>query len=176
MRETSRLWSKLFSVNIYPKSLRAPLYRYFARVFYANLDECEFGPDQLDRYENFGEFFRRNLKVDARPIDPNCSIVSPCDGEILDLGEVTSVDTLTMNIKGIPYKIKDLYQCDEQEMNNLRKKHLFYACIYLNPGNYHHFHSPARWTVRERRHITGKNRCRSVFLRRILFSIFTQVN
>lgn len=160
MREVSRFWSRIFSVNIYPESIRTPIYRYFARIFDADLDECEFGPDQLNRYKSFAEFFRRNLKPNVRPIDAQSFVVSPCDGQILDIGRVSSIDKLTMNVKGVPYAIKDLFQYTQKEIDDLRmktvKSSLFYACIYLNPGNYHHFHSPAKWTVCQRRHITGK--------------------
>jgi len=160
LRETSRFWSKLFSYNIYPKSLRQSFYTYFARVFDADVNECEYGPDQLHHYANFGEFFRRNLKAGVRPIDPTSPIVSPCDGEVLANGLVTSVDNLTLVIKGVPYTLKDFFQFDQYEIDCLKEKQtkssLFYTCIYLNPGNYHHFHSPAKWKIRERRHITGE--------------------
>jgi hypothetical protein len=159
LRETSRFGSRLLSVNIYPRSLRKPLYKYFCRIFDGDINECEYGPDHLDYYANFGQFFRRNLKPGVRPIDKDSSIVSPCDGEILANGLVTSVENLNIIIKGIPYTIKDLFQFDQYEIERLQKKQskssLFYACIYLNPGNYHHFHSPAKWKISERRHITG---------------------
>ena len=159
-RETSRFGSRFLSINIYPRSIRNPLYTYFCRVFDGDVNECEHGPDHLDHYANFGQFFRRHLKPGVRPIDPQSLVVSPCDGEVLANGLVTSVDKLNLLIKGIPYTIKDLFQFDQFEIDCLREKQsnssLFYACIYLNPGNYHHFHSPAKWSIRERRHITGR--------------------
>jgi phosphatidylserine decarboxylase len=159
-RETSRFWSRLLSVNIYPRSIRNPLYKYFSRIFDADINECEYGPDHLDNYPNFGAFFRRKLKPGVRPIDKDSLIVSPCDGEILANGLVASVENLNINIKGTPYTIKDLFQFDQYEIEKLQVKQsessLFYACIYLNPGNYHRFHSPAKWKIKERRHITGE--------------------
>ncbi|CAF2079426.1 unnamed protein product [Rotaria magnacalcarata] len=159
-REISRCWSRILSVNIYPRSLRNPIYKLFCRIFDADINECEYGPDQLDYYASFGELFRRNLKPNARPIDKESLIVSPCDGEILDNGLVTSVELLNIVIKGVSYTIKDLFQLNRNESERLQTKQckssLFYACIYLNPGNYHHFHSPAKWKINERRHITGE--------------------
>lgn len=172
-RETSRFWSRFFSVNIYPRSIRNPIYKYFCRVFDADINECEYGPDYLDYYKNFGEFFRRNLKPGVRPIHEASPIVSPCDGEVLANGLVTSVENLNITVKGIPYTIKDLFQFDQHEIEKFQKKQsessLFYACIYLNPGNYHHFHSPAKWKIKERRHITGKKSFYNKFSNIILY-------
>jgi phosphatidylserine decarboxylase len=143
LRETSRFWSRLFSFNIHPRSLRNPLYKYFARVFDGDINECEHGPDHLDYYA-----------------DKDSLVVSPCDGEVLANGLVTSVENLNILIKGTPYTIKDLFQLDQYDIERLQvkqtKSSLFYTCIYLNPGNYHHFHSPAKWKIHERRHITGE--------------------
>ena len=156
LREISRFLSRLLSTNIYPSSLRIFLYKLFSRIYDVNINECEYGPDKLDYYKNFGDFFRRELKSNVRPIDHESLIVSPCDGEILANDRITSIENVNIIIKDIPYTIKDLFQLNQYELEYFKEKQsLFYTCIYLNPGNYHHFHSPTKWKINERRHITG---------------------
>ena len=41
---------------------------------------------------------------------------------------------------------------------------LFYCTIYLSPGDYHRFHSPASWTAVERRYFPGSTPPRSHLL------------
>lgn len=36
-----------------------------------------------------------------------------------------------------------------------KKKQLYHLLVYLGPGDYHHFHSPASWDINHRRHFHG---------------------
>lgn len=54
-----------------------------------------------------------------------------------------------------------------------RKTSLFYAVIYLAPGDYHRFHSPANWVVERRRHFAGELYSVSPYLQRTLPGLFT---
>ncbi|KAG8989680.1 phosphatidylserine decarboxylase 1 [Tulasnella sp. JGI-2019a] len=49
---------------------------------------------------------------------------------------------------------------------------LYFAVIYLAPGDYHRFHSPAAWVVEKRRHFTGELFSVSPFLARRLAGLF----
>lgn len=50
---------------------------------------------------------------------------------------------------------------------------LYYIVIYLAPGDYHHFHSPAAWVVERRRHFAGELYSVSPYLQRNLPGLFT---
>ncbi|KAI1496767.1 phosphatidylserine decarboxylase-domain-containing protein [Biscogniauxia marginata] len=50
---------------------------------------------------------------------------------------------------------------------------LYYAVVYLAPGDYHRFHSPANWVVERRRHFAGELYSVSPYLQRRLPGLFT---
>ena len=50
---------------------------------------------------------------------------------------------------------------------------LYYAVIYLAPGDYHRFHSPTSWVVESRRHFAGELYSVSPYLQRTLPGLFT---
>ncbi|KAF5629920.1 phosphatidylserine decarboxylase [Fusarium sp. NRRL 25303] len=50
---------------------------------------------------------------------------------------------------------------------------LYYAVIYLAPGDYHRFHSPTNWVVDRRRHFAGELYSVSPYLQRTLPGLFT---
>ncbi|SPN98822.1 related to phosphatidylserine decarboxylase [Cephalotrichum gorgonifer] len=54
-----------------------------------------------------------------------------------------------------------------------KKTALYYAVIYLAPGDYHRFHSPANWVVERRRHFAGELYSVSPYLQKTLPGLFT---
>ena len=54
-----------------------------------------------------------------------------------------------------------------------RSTSLYYAVIYLAPGDYHRFHSPTNWVVERRRHFAGELYSVSPYLQRTLPGLFT---
>lgn len=50
---------------------------------------------------------------------------------------------------------------------------LYYCVVYLAPGDYHRFHSPANWVVERRRHFAGELYSVSPYLQRTLPGLFT---
>lgn len=54
-----------------------------------------------------------------------------------------------------------------------RATSLYYAVVYLAPGDYHRFHSPTDWVVERRRHFAGELYSVSPYLQRTLPGLFT---
>jgi len=164
------------------------------RIF--GCDVTEAAVQDLSHYKNLGEFFRRSLRPDVRPIDTQHSLLMPSDGKILNYGEVRETGDIEQ-VKGVTYSLKGFFgphnQSIYEEMNNnnnstkplsdlefqakmrssdeeLQKipdeqyyrsmmenneNRLYHIVIYLAPGDYHRFHSPADWVVTHRRHFPG---------------------
>lgn len=115
-------------------------------------------------YRSLSEFFTRSIRDDCRTIASDC-IVSPCDGRVLHYGPVDS-DTHLEQVKGVTYSIEAFlgpkWRHEKGESYNEALKQrkdgtaLFHCIIYLAPGDYHRFHSPASWNPIIRRHFHGE--------------------
>ena len=137
---SSKLLGKLSSTLIHPKLLLKFIKGYCA-YYQVDLSVVK---KPLEEMKNFDEFFTRELKDGARPIDKNKgSIVSPVDGVISEFGEL-GPGFLTQT-KGVLYSLADLVG------SSLALEFLggFYLTIYLSPSHYHRIHSPIAGKVNE---------------------------
>lgn len=92
-----------------------------------------------DDFANFNEFFIRELRADARPIDAGAqAIVSPVDGTVSQAGELRG-DAI-LQAKGIEYSLDELLATNLDEARAFTAGH--FATIYLAPYNYHRVHAP----------------------------------
>eukprot|EP00095_Tigriopus_kingsejongensis_P007077 snap_masked-scaffold912_size81766-processed-gene-0.10 protein:Tk07077 transcript:snap_masked-scaffold912_size81766-processed-gene-0.10-mRNA-1 annotation:"hypothetical protein LOTGIDRAFT_208898" len=148
LRSLSRLWGWANDLDL-PRPLRPVLLGLYSRLFHCQLDEAV--EPRLENYANLGQFFRRRLRPECRPIDP-CprTLVAPCDGRVLTLGPVAR-DGYIEQVKGVRYPLGRFLGHDQPEP----VAPLFYAVIYLSPGDYHGFHSPVAWRVLKRQHFPG---------------------
>ena len=123
--------------------------RGFAKAYHVSLDEYE--RQSLNAYESFNDFFTRELKGDARPIDTTADgIVSPADGIISQLGQID--DHKLLQAKGRYYDVGQLLADSEDG-------HYFadgsFATVYLAPSNYHRVHMPFDGTLTKTRYVPG---------------------
>ncbi|KAI8925556.1 phosphatidylserine decarboxylase-domain-containing protein [Entophlyctis helioformis] len=176
LRTISRAWGWMNSLTV-PTPMRSPLYRFYSWVFGCNLDEMA-DPD-LSAYPNLGEFFYRSLKDGARTIAPpsQALLVSPADGRILHTGTVEP-DGRIEQIKGLTYSVNALLGPSVLAKTGsvgaavAPGNKLFFTVIYLAPGDYHRFHSPADWVVTRARHFAGELYSVSPFMARALNNLF----
>lgn len=82
-------------------------------------------------------------------------------------GEKTLIEPSTKKILKVA---GELGTTDENAKKN--DKELFYTVIYLAPGDYHRYHSPANWVVTLRRHFIGELYSVAPFFQRTLSNLF----
>jgi phosphatidylserine decarboxylase len=122
--------------------------RAFVRVYDVDLSEVDM-PE--GGFRTFDEFFTRRLVEGARVIDPDPqALVSPADGRIEDLGEITRAGELI--VKGQPYTAGDLLG-DGEAAATYEGGHYF--IVYLSPRDYHRVHAPTCGAVQYVRYVPG---------------------
>lgn len=98
----SRAWGWANNLTL-PVWFRPFGFKLYASIFGCNLDEMK-DPD-LTHYRSLGEFFYRELKEGARPVDDSI-LVSPADGKVLHFGEIAG--RRVEQVKGITYSLDAL--------------------------------------------------------------------
>ncbi|PAA85269.1 hypothetical protein BOX15_Mlig019932g1, partial [Macrostomum lignano] len=171
----SRAWGRCHSRPL-PRLARAPVYRLYSRLCSCDLTEADC--QGLADFNSLAEFFSRSLRPGLRPVCPTSDLVSPADGRVLSLGRVYAGHL--EQVKGITYSLQGFLgpqpigefdknqtlpsnhkasSSDGPYLEGLRRlpgTQLFHCTIYLAPGDYHRFHSPADWLVLARRHFPGR--------------------
>lgn len=118
---------------------------------YPEVDLGEAARTQVAQYSSFNDFFTRELRPGARPIDaaPE-SLVSPVDGRVSQAGPLDGNQLL--QAKGHGYTAEAL-------LGSASRAEAFrggrFATLYLAPFNYHRIHMPLAGTLREAVHIPG---------------------
>lgn len=121
----------------------------FAKAYHIKLDEYQ--RTNLEQYDSFNDFFTRELKDDARPIDETKNgIICPADGTISQLGKLTKGQLL--QAKGCYYDAGQLL-ANQEDAKQLHQGS--FATIYLAPSNYHRVHMPFDGILTETRYVPG---------------------
>lgn len=122
----------------------------FIQQFNVNMDEAE--RQTPDAFENFNDFFTRELKPGARPINDNSNaIVSPADGAISQLGSIEN--GRVFQAKGHDYSLIELLGGQSKTADAFMGGQ--FATIYLSPKDYHRLHMPVTGTLREMIYVPG---------------------
>ncbi len=128
----SRLTGLLTSTPL-PRFARAPLYRWFAGRYGAELDDVA---GELGSFRSLQAFFRRALRDGARPV-ADAALVWPCDGRVVTAGAIDG--GRVSQVKGNEYALRDLL--DDAELAAALEGGE-QATVYLAPGDYHRVHCP----------------------------------
>lgn len=130
-----------------PRSLRAAVYRTYARRYGADLSEVA---GELVDYRNLAAFFQRELVDGARPIDAQAPLVWPADGTLVSSGPFAA--GRLPQIKDVGYSVRDLL-ADDRLAGELQTGSQ--ATVYLAPGDYHRVHSPFNGEILRATHVPG---------------------
>lgn len=115
----------------------------------------------ISEYNNFREFFTREVKPRQINPDPNV-LVSPADSKILQISELKG--DKNMLIKKVEYSLGEFltgiegYKLDGELFDSLKThkdSKLYQVIFYLNPGDYHRYHAPTDVLVKRAWHIAG---------------------
>lgn len=145
------LLSRLVGRFAESRRLRKPLIRAFIRRYKVDMSLAKV--HDIDSFENFNDFFTRELRDGVRPIsDKPGAIVSPADGAISQLGTIS--DGLLLQAKGRHYSCESLLGNDSH-MAELFSEGKF-ATVYLSPKDYHRVHMPFTGVLQKTIYVPGK--------------------
>ncbi len=127
------------------------LIRWFARHYDINLDESLHR--QPEDFEHFNAFFTRELAPGTRPVEGDtCTVVSPADGHISQLGSID--DDAVLQAKGRSFGVNDLLGGDANDASLFRNGS--FMTVYLSPRDYHRVHMPLEGKLRRTVYVPGR--------------------
>lgn len=127
------------------------LIRFYIKFFKVNMQEAS--KQKPDDYKTFCEFFTRKLKPGIHKINKSKnSIVSSCDGKILEYGKIK--DNKFLQVKGKTISINEIMFYDKKIQNQYIDGS--FVTIYLSPKDYHRVHMPFDGKLERTIHIPGR--------------------
>jgi phosphatidylserine decarboxylase len=148
--------------NHIPRQLANRLFGWFSRIqspllarasiavwrLFADLD---LGEARTQRFPSLHACFTRELKLGARPVDGDPSVItSPCDAIVGACGGIGGIELI--QAKGFPYTLQDLL-IDPELVELYRDGQ--YATLRLTPTMYHRFHAPFDCIVDKVTYVSG---------------------
>lgn len=146
----SRWMGKVANSDHVPYWIHQRLIATVIRLYGIDTSEVEL---PLTHYHTVQEFFSRRLKPGSRVPHAAAPLVSPCDGELLQVGCMGPGDDAIVQVKGSEYSTQELLLTALPPVAaGLRR---WYMLFHLRPKDYHRFHSAADWTVQETINVPG---------------------
>lgn len=131
--------------------LKNILINQFIKRYHVNMSEALL--ENPEEYPTFNSFFIRQLKPEARPIDPsNSSIISPVDGIISQIGKIHEKQLL--QAKDFYFDLDNLLGHEKQLSKTFTDGS--FAILYLAPKDYHRVHMPITGKLKKTIYVPGK--------------------
>lgn len=123
----------------------------FAKQYKVDLSEA--AKTEPSDYATFNEFFIRELKEGARPINNELNTLClPADGKVSESGEIS--DDRLLQAKGHHFTLAALLANDEEMAAKF--KNGTFITTYLSPSDYHRVHMPYDATLRKMIYVPGE--------------------
>ena len=118
--------------------IEQPLVRDLSLAVWRALADLDLHEAKETRFRSLHECFIRELRVGARPIDPDPAVlVSPCDAIVGACGRMEG--TRVWQAKGFPYTLRDLLgECRTDDLYSSG----CYVTLRITASMYHRFHAP----------------------------------
>lgn len=122
----------------------------FIKLF--SVDMAEAGRGSASEYENFEDFFTRELRAGIRPLAGAGHFCCPVDGTVSQAGKLDGHSILQS--KGMYYSLSELFA----GYSDLAAPFVngSFVCMYLSPRDYHRVHAPTDCVLEDQLHVPGK--------------------
>ncbi|MCM2678450.1 archaetidylserine decarboxylase [Echinimonas agarilytica] len=145
----SRVLGKLAAAKA--GTLTTSIIRWFIGKYKVNMSEALH--EDPAHFDTFNDFFTRELKPGARPIDQDVkSLVHPADGAVSQCGPIDQ-DRI-FQAKGHDYTTQALLGGESALAEQFKKGS--FITTYLSPTDYHRVHMPFSGTLRRMIYVPGK--------------------
>ena len=144
----SQLFGK-FAAKEFSKPIQKVINNSYVKLM--GLDMQNFAP--AESYKTLGELFIRKMKKEPDINAVKDSVISPCDGRIIEFG--TIANHTAYQIKGMAYNTNELIGAHNAQSFSLLEGGA-YINFYLSPKDYHRYHMPFDVKVLSVMHIPGK--------------------
>lgn len=125
--------------------------RWFIRQYGVNMQEA--ARESVEQYENFNDFFTRELKPGVRNTSARPGqLISPVDGAVSEAGKIEYGRLI--QAKGHSYSLIDLLGGDLELAQPFLGGE--FNTIYLSPKDYHRIHMPITGELRSMIYVPGK--------------------
>ncbi|MBL0917600.1 MAG: phosphatidylserine decarboxylase [Hydrogenophaga sp.] len=138
--------------------IRQPLVRDASMAVWKTFTDLDLSDAKQQRFHSLHDCFTRELREDARPLDPGArTLVSPCDAIVGACGRIgPEPEAGVFQAKGFPYALRDLIGDSpraREAIDTLRGGS--YVTLRLTSAMYHRFHAPDALTLTHVTHFSG---------------------